>query len=111
MAVPSLGTLLARLGGADAKLLSKVTSAQGRFTQRGLVLLSTARLAVVSMSFALVDGLKASWWVAVPMGLVWGFIILNLDRLLIQNMRPSTDLWRTIAMVVPRLAIAALLGV
>ena len=62
------------------------------------------------MSFALVDGLSASWWAAVPVGLCWGFIILNLDRLLIQNIRAGGTVWRTIAMVLPRLIVAGLLG-
>lgn len=106
-----IGTLLARLGGAYPKYLDQAPSAKGRFVQMGLVLLSTAGLAVVSMSFALTDGLKTSWWVAVPLGVLWGFVILNLDRLLIQNMRVGGGAWRVLMMIAPRLAIAALLGI
>jgi len=106
----SLGTRLAQLGGADPQLLPKVPAAKGRFLQMGLVLVSTAGLAVVSMSFALVDGLKAHWLIAVALGLCWGFVILNLDRMLIQNMRSGSTVWRTIAMVIPRIVVAALLG-
>jgi Domain of unknown function (DUF4407) len=106
----TLGTRLAQLGGADLRLIPKVPSAKGRFIQMGLVLVSTAGLAVVSMTFALIDGLKASPWLAVPGALVWGFIILNIDRLLVQNIKPGNGPWRTIAVVVPRLVVAALLG-
>jgi hypothetical protein len=105
-----IGTRLAQLGGADPRLLPKVPSAKGKFIQMGLVLLSTALLAVLSMSFALVDALKAPWYAAVPLGLGWGFVILNLDRLLIQNLSPSGHFWRTVLMILPRLAVAALLG-
>ncbi|WP_327006839.1 DUF4407 domain-containing protein [Dactylosporangium sp. NBC_01737] len=107
----SVGTLLAQLGGAYPKYVHLAPSAKGRFIQMGLVLLSTGGLAVVSMSFALSDGLKASWWISVPLGLLWGFIILNLDRMLIQNMRLDVGVRRAIMMIVPRLIIAALLGI
>jgi hypothetical protein len=106
----TFGTRLAQLGGADPRLLPKVPAAKGKFIQMGLVLLSTAGLAVVSMSFALIDALRAPWYAAVPLGLCWGFVILNLDRLLIQNLRPGSRVWQTIFMIIPRLAVAALLG-
>lgn len=106
----SLGTLLAQLGGGDPQILPLVPSAKGRFIQMGLVLLSTATLAVISMAFLLVDALRASWWVAVPLGLAWGFVIINLDRMLIQNIRPTSGFWRTVWIVLPRLVVAVLLG-
>ena len=107
----TLGTLIARLGGANKAVLAQVESAKSRFFQMGLVLLSTAGLAVVSMSFALSVALHAKLPVAIALGFLWGFIILNLDRLLIQNMRSNSGLWRTVVMVLIRLAIASLLSV
>lgn len=101
---------LARLGGGDLKLLARVPMAKGRFVQMGLVLISTASLAVLSMAFALTDALDAAWWLAVPAALGWGFIILNIDRMLIQNIRAVNGFWRTAAVLLPRLLIAALLG-
>lgn len=106
----SLGTFLARLGGGDPRIMPYAPAARGRFIQMGLVLLSTASLAVVSMSFALVDGLRASWWLAIPLAIGWGFIILNIDRLLIQNIRPGGGFWHTLWLVLPRLLVAGLLG-
>jgi hypothetical protein len=108
---PAMGTLLAQLGGAYPRYLEQAPSAKGRFIQMGLVLVSTASLAMLSMSFALANALHVHWWLAVPLGLVWGFIILNLDRMLIQNMRLDGGLWRVVMMIVPRLVIAALLGI
>jgi hypothetical protein len=111
MRLTSLGSPLARLGGANPDVLAQVTSAKSRFIQMGLVLLSTAGLAVVSMSFALIDGLGMNRALAILGGLVWGFVILNLDRVLIQNIRAASSIWRTAAMVLPRLVIAGLLGI
>ena len=111
MASSTLGDRLAQLGGAEPGILPEVPSARSKFIQMGLVLLSTAGLAVVSMAFALTDGLKVQWWFAIPLGVGWGFIILNLDRMLILNMRPGNSLWRTAGMLLPRIGMAALLGI
>jgi hypothetical protein len=107
----SLGTAVARLGGANPHVLAQVKSAKSRFFQMGLVLLSTAAVAVVSMSFALADGLRARLPVAIALGFVWGFMILNIDRLLIQNLRTGAGIWRTLVMVLTRLIIASLLSI
>jgi hypothetical protein len=50
---------LARLGGVDLDVLRRAPSARSRFVQMALVLLTTAGVAVVSMSFALHDGVRA----------------------------------------------------
>ncbi len=107
------GDLLARLGGADLAVLEKVPveRIRGRFVQMALVLLSTTGLAVLSMSFALTAGLDLSPFAAVPCGLVWGFIILNLDRMLILNLVTRGGVRQVVAMVTPRILIAALLGI
>lgn len=106
-----LGTALARLGGADLAILEQTTAQKSRFIQMGLVLLSTAGLAALSMTYALVDGLRTPVVAAAALGLVWGVVILNLDRLLIVTMRPTNSRWRLFAMVAPRIVMAALLGI
>jgi hypothetical protein len=106
-----IGTLLARLGGADLEVLEQTTAQKSRFIQMGLVLLSTAGLAALSMTYALVDGLRTPIVAAVLLALVWGVIILNLDRLLIITMQPTSNRWRLFAMVAPRIVMAALLGI
>ncbi len=106
-----IGTALARLGGADVEVLKQTTAQKSRFIQMGLVLLSTAGLAALSMTYALIDGLRAPLVGAVALALVWGVVILNLDRLLIITMQPTSNRWRLLAMVAPRIVMAALLGI
>jgi len=106
-----IGTALARLGGADVEVLKQTTAQKSRFIQMGLVLLSTAGLAALSMTYALVDGLRTPLVAAIALALVWGVIILNLDRLLIITMQPTANRWRLLAMVAPRIVMAALLGI
>src|SRR5712672_2719245 len=89
------GDFLAWLGGADLKILKNaIGSERTRFIQMAIVLLTTAGIGTLSMMFALHDGVHTSLTVAIIGGLVWGFIILNLDRFLVLSMGQSRDLKR-----------------
>jgi hypothetical protein len=113
-----IGTMLARLGGADPDVLdrSKQISKPGaskdkaRFIALGLVLLATASLAVLSMTFAMTKGLHVGLFGAVFMGFFWGVIILIVDRALILSLKPKGSRWLLFWMIMPRIVMAALLG-
>lgn len=105
-----VGTLLARLGGADPEVLAQTSGERGRFIQMGLVLVSAAGLAAFSMAFALTDGLRLPVPAAAMLGLIWGTIILNIDRLLILTMKPTQGFLRLLLVILPRLAMATLLA-
>ncbi|MDR1151043.1 MAG: DUF4407 domain-containing protein [Bifidobacteriaceae bacterium] len=123
------GDLLARLGGADLRILKVIPSARGDFQQMALILLSTAGVATLSMFFALttavfrggreaaddggagVGGMEAiPGWVAWALALAWGFIILNLDRYLTTSMTSSWRAGKLLAMASVRLALALVIG-
>lgn len=105
------GDFLAWLGGADLKILNNaIGSERTRFIQMAIVLLTTAGIGTLSMMFALHDGVRTSLMVAIIGGLVWGFIILNLDRFLVLSMGHSRDLKRLLLMALPRLALAAVIS-
>jgi hypothetical protein len=114
----SPGSFLASLGGADpdvlalAKPASKIGPAkdQARFAALGLVLLATAGLAVLSMTFAMTDGLHLPIPGAVMVGVFWGAIILVVDRALILSLKPKGSKWLLLGMILPRILMAALLG-
>src|SRR5262245_2681004 len=113
-----LGIYLARLGGADPDVLARskqiskpgASKDEARFVALALVLLATASLAVLSMTFAMTDGLRISPAGAVLMGLFWGLIILIIDRALILSLKPKGSRWLLFWMILPRLVMAALLG-
>ena len=105
------GDFLAWLGGADLKVLENaIGSERTRFIQMAIVLLTTAGIGTLSMVFALHDGVRTSLAVAIIGGLVWGFIILNLDRFLVLSMGQSRDLKRLLLMALPRLGLAAVIS-
>jgi hypothetical protein len=104
------GDFLAWLGGADLKVLAQVPTERGRFVQMAIVLLTTAGIGSLSMMFALYDGVHTPLAAAIPGGLVWGFIILNLDRFLVMSMGHARDWRRLLLMALPRLALAMVIS-
>jgi hypothetical protein len=105
-----LGDRLAWLGGANTDVLDRVPTERARFIQMALVLLTTASIAVMSMMFALNDGVHVPFAAAVIGGLFWGFVILNLDRFLVLSMGHTRDWKRLVLMALPRLLLAAVIS-
>ncbi|WP_299959036.1 DUF4407 domain-containing protein [uncultured Modestobacter sp.] len=104
------GDRLAVLAGARLDLLRVAPGARARFIALGGVLISTGALAALSMAFALHMALGAPWAVAVLVGLGWGLVILNLDRMLLVGMSHEPSWKRNLAMALPRVALAVVLG-
>ena len=106
-----LGVILAVLGGGDERVLAKVPGGRGRFIAMAIVLFGTSALALVSMTFALHDGVKASWTWAAILGAGWALLIFNLDRFLVISIGATRGFLRLAMFAAPRLAMAALIAV
>jgi hypothetical protein len=98
------------LGGARLDVLADAPGDRARFVAMGGVILSTAFLSAVSATFALVMAVGAPLAMAIVVGVFWGVIILNLDRLLIIGMAKQKGVWRNIALAIPRVALALIIG-
>lgn len=101
---------LATIAGARYDILQKTPVDRFRYVAMGGVLLTTAAVAAVSASFALVTAVKVPPAVGIVAGVAWGIVILNLDRLLIVSMTRRSGWWRNIFAALPRLLLAFLLG-
>src|SRR5688572_7187173 len=106
-----LGDGLAVLGGARPDVLEVAPGARPRFVALGGVLLSTGGLAVVSMAFAVAMALGVWWPLALLVGLGWGAVVVNLDRMLLVGMAHDASLKRNLVLAVPRVGLALVLGV
>lgn len=102
---------LAWLGGANNDILDTVPTERARYVQMALVLLTTSGIGTLSMMFALNDGVHTPLSVAIIGGIVWGFIILNIDRFLVLSMGHTRDWKKLLLMALPRLALAAVISV
>jgi hypothetical protein len=99
------------VGGADRAILLTAPTNRGSFVQMGLVVLATGGLAVLSMSFALHNGMHLSVPLSVFGGLAWGCVIAVIDRFLIMNLNLRGGVWKSVAVIGVRMCIAALLGI
>ncbi|GAB1823878.1 DUF4407 domain-containing protein [Herbidospora sp. RD11066] len=100
--------LLIEMSGARPDVLEQAPTERGKFEGIGGAVLTTGVLAFLSMSFALVSALDVHVVLAVPIALLWGAIILSLDRWLVTTM--TADDSRRFLMAIPRILIALLLG-
>lgn len=106
----SIGDSLAWLGGADKDILAMVPQERSRFVQMALVLLTTSSIAMVSMIFAMNDGVKVPLAAAIVAGIGWGFVILNLDRYLVLSMGHVRTWKRMLWMAAPRFLLAGVIS-
>ncbi|NYJ03943.1 DUF4407 domain-containing protein [Petropleomorpha daqingensis] len=106
-----IGNALAVLAGARADILQVAPGSRAKFVALGGVLLSTGGLAVLSAAFAVHMAVGAVWPVAILIGLFWGLVIVNLDRMLLVGMAHDSSTKRNLLMAVPRVGLALVLGI
>ena len=105
-----ISDFMAWLGGGNPEIMAEVPRSRTQFTQMAGVLVTTSGIAVLSMIFALHDGVKIPLFPALVLGLLWGIVILNLDRFLILSMDSGRSRWHLLLMALPRLLLAAVLS-
>jgi hypothetical protein len=100
--------VLISLAGARNEILVQCPTEQVRFQSLGWAILITSGLATVSMWFALNSVLGLNVVVAFMGAVLWGLVIMGIDRWLITSM--PADGRRKLAMALPRVVLAILLG-
>ncbi|MET7327461.1 DUF4407 domain-containing protein [Nonomuraea sp. NPDC005650] len=105
------GAFLRRFTGVDEKILASVPQERSRYTSLGGVVVSTALIAGASMLGALTLLSQASPLYLVPVAVLWGLIIANVDRFLITSLHGDNDGWSRWGNVLIRLALAVVIGV
>jgi hypothetical protein len=106
-----IGNGMAVLAGARPDVLAAAPGARARFVALGGVLLSTGGLGAVSAAFAVHMALGVWWPFALLVGLGWGAVVVNLDRMLLVGMAHDSSLKRNLVLAVPRVGLALVLGV
>lgn len=110
-----LGRRLASIGGMRPELVDEYSGERRDFVQMALILFVTALEATIAGAFAIniafstIDGRNPEPWVIVTSGVVWGFIIFNIDRYMVlgmEGMHGTRALWPALI----RGVLAALIG-
>ena len=105
-----MGDFLIWLSGVSRDVLAQCRTERPKFIGLGAAILVTAGMAAISLSFALVNALKAPLWAAVIFALLWGVAIMSLDRLFVVSMHRYRNPLFYLVMALPRFAMAVLLG-
>jgi uncharacterized protein DUF4407 len=101
---------LLTVAGANRDVLRDAPKERTKQVAMGAVLLSTAAIAAASASYAFHLALHLPAPIAILGGVVWGLIILNLDRWLVVSSPRLTTKLGTLAMALPRVLLAILIG-
>ncbi|WP_165959806.1 DUF4407 domain-containing protein [Nonomuraea longispora] len=107
----TLGMILRRFTGVDEKILASVPQERSRYTSLGGVVVSTALIAGASVLGALTLLSQVSPLYLVPVAVMWGLIIANVDRFLITSLHGDNDGWSRWGNVLIRLALAVAIGI
>lgn len=105
------GRYLRVLTGVQESLLDKIPGERARYTAAGGVVLGAAVIAVVSMTVALgiiLGGVTSP--LVLPLAILWGLFILNLDRWLMSTVTVASGV-RRLSRFLPRILLAAVFGV
>ena len=103
-----MGNLLITISGAREEILRECPTERVKFQSLGWAVLITSGIAAVSMWFALNSALGLNPVLAFPLALLWGLVIMGIDRWLITSIPSHGSRRWTVAL--PRLLLAVLLG-
>jgi hypothetical protein len=102
--------LLAAIAGGRDDVFENAPGDRIRYAAMGGVIISTAAVAAASATMAVHTGMRMPTPGALAVGLIWGFIIFNLDRLLVVQMMRQTNKKMSLLAAIPRLLLAIVLG-
>ncbi len=103
-----MGNFLSEVAGARPEILEKCQTERTKFQSLGTAILITSVMATISMWFALNSVLGVNAFFALLGAIVWGLIILGIDRWLVTSIPPSGG--RRLSIALPRVLLALLLG-
>jgi hypothetical protein len=97
--------------GSTFELINKCPRFEvNKYASIGLTVLFTTFLSVLSSYYAF-SLIFDSNFLAIPLSLLWGCIIFNLDRYIVSTMRMNESKWREFLKSTPRLLIAFLIAI
>jgi hypothetical protein len=99
---------LIKVSGARPEVLARCPTERIKFQSLGWAILITCGMATISMWFALTSVMGFNPVLSFPVAVLWGLIIMGIDRWLVTSM--PLDGKRKFLIAAPRLALALLLG-
>ena len=96
--------------GANKSILSQCPSESSKYVGIGASVLFTGIFAALAGGYALYTVFD-NYWIATFFGLLWGFMIFNLDRFIVSSMRKNGEPKQELLIAAPRIILAILISV
>jgi hypothetical protein len=96
--------------GANADLLTRTKTEATKYVGIGATIFFTGVFASLAACYAMFT-VFGNIWLAVLLGVIWGFMIFNLDRYIVSSMRKEGNTWREFRAALPRLILAIIISV
>jgi hypothetical protein len=97
--------------GADSNIISKCSNGeQNKFAGIGATVFFTALLAFIAASYALFTVFD-NVYIAVAFGLIWGFLIFNLDRFIVSTIKKREKFSQELLQAFPRIILAIIIAI
>lgn len=96
--------------GANTSLLQKCPTEASKYAGIGATIFFTGLFAALAGAYALYTVFD-SVVIAILFGLLWGFMIFNLDRYIVSSMRKEGRFSRELALATPRILLAILISI
>lgn len=95
--------------GAHLAILKKCESEASKYVGIGATVFFTGVFAAMAAAYALYTVFD-NYWIASALGLVWGFMIFNLDRYIVSSMRKEGNSKRELLTALPRIILAVIIS-
>jgi len=91
--------------GVNKSILKRTPTDHNKYVSIGATIFFTGIFAAIAGGFALHTVFK-SLLVSIPFGILWGFMIFNLDRYIVMSIKKKGNKWNEIGSAMPRLILA-----
>ncbi|HNV28417.1 MAG TPA: DUF4407 domain-containing protein [Cyclobacteriaceae bacterium] len=95
--------------GVHLAILKKCESEASKYVGIGATVFFTGVFAAMAAAYALYTVFD-NYWIASALGLVWGFMIFNLDRYIVSSMRKEGNSKREFLTALPRIILAVIIS-
>ena len=91
------------------QILEQCPSDKSKYVGIGGTIFFTGLLAAAAAGYALFTVFD-NYYVAIPLGIIWGIMIFNLDRFIVSSMRKEERFWRELFTALPRILLAIIIS-
>ena len=96
--------------GANFSILKRTPTEVNKYVGIGATIFFTGVFAAIAAGYALYTVFDSAWLI-VPIALLWGLMIFNLDRFIVSTMKKKGSFIRDFTSALPRLVLAVLIAI